>query len=95
MLHTLTKSVGVQEALKQLVVKRIGMELFLSRLGDISRLEAHGRAAKQPQLRARTPQDLLLDYEFCTLYKLTEGNVPTLAEFNAEKKNNPLFGVEN
>lgn len=57
------------------MVKRIGMDLFTSRLGELCRLEAHGRAAKQPQLRARSPADLLLDYEFCALYKLTEGTV--------------------
>lgn len=57
----------------QLVIKRIGQETFCNKLNEVSRHEAYNRACKQPQIRAKTVSDLLLDYEYCKLYKGLEG----------------------
>lgn len=53
----------------QLIIKRIGQETFCNKLSEVSRHEAYNRACKQPQIRAKASSDLLLDYEFCKLYK--------------------------
>ncbi|XP_067635577.1 general vesicular transport factor p115 [Eurosta solidaginis] len=53
----------------QLVIKRIGQETFCNKLNEVSRHEAYSRACKQPQIRAKSAADLLLDYEYCKLYK--------------------------
>ncbi|XP_054728710.1 general vesicular transport factor p115 [Anastrepha obliqua] len=53
----------------QLVIKRIGQETFCNKLSEVSRHEAYSRACKQPQIRAKSAADLLLDYEYCKLYK--------------------------
>lgn len=61
-----------REDLCQLIVKRIGLEMFTAKLGDVSKHEAYSRAAKQPQIRAKSASELLLDYEFCKLFKALE-----------------------
>ncbi|XP_030036488.2 general vesicular transport factor p115 isoform X2 [Manduca sexta] len=61
-----------KEMLRQLVVKRLSVESLVSQLGAVSRHEVYSRAAKHPQLRAKLPADVLLDYEFCRLFKLME-----------------------
>ncbi|PZC74205.1 hypothetical protein B5X24_HaOG208195 [Helicoverpa armigera] len=61
-----------KESLRQLLTKRIGMEVFTSKLSEVARHEQYALAAKHPQLRAKVPHDVLLDYEFCRLFKLVE-----------------------
>ncbi|XP_037874703.1 general vesicular transport factor p115 [Bombyx mori] len=58
-----------KEALKQVIVKRIGLEAFVSRLSSVSRLEPYSAASKQPQPVVAQPHLLSLDYEFCNLYR--------------------------
>lgn len=62
-----------KENLSQLIEKRVGLETYISKLGEVSRHETYSRAAKQPQIRAKTPSELLLEYEFCRLFKALEG----------------------
>ncbi|XP_075238640.1 general vesicular transport factor p115 isoform X2 [Lycorma delicatula] len=64
-----------QEDLRHLIAKRVGLENFLDKLGEVSRHEMYSTAFKQPQLRPRTPSDLLLDHEFCRLFKALEGMI--------------------
>ncbi|RZF35897.1 hypothetical protein LSTR_LSTR017386 [Laodelphax striatellus] len=64
-----------QEDLRQLIAKRIGLEIYLDKLSEVSRHENYSTAFKQPQLRPRTPNDLLLDHEFCRLFKALEGMI--------------------
>lgn len=63
----------MQENLRHLIEKRIGRETFLAKLGEVSRHEYYSKAAKHPELRPRAPAELLLDYEFCKLFKALEG----------------------
>lgn len=65
---------STREDLCQLVLKRIGLEVFTKKLGEVTKHEAYSRAAKIPQIRAKAASDLLLDYEFCKLIKNIEGN---------------------
>ncbi|XP_069699958.1 general vesicular transport factor p115 isoform X3 [Periplaneta americana] len=64
-----------KEKLRQLVEKRLGLEMFLDKLGEVSKHELYSKAAKQPQLRPKQPSELLLDHEFCRLFKALEGMV--------------------
>uniref|UniRef100_A0A1B0D1B3 Vesicle tethering protein Uso1/P115-like head domain-containing protein n=1 Tax=Phlebotomus papatasi TaxID=29031 RepID=A0A1B0D1B3_PHLPP len=64
-----------REDLCQLVLKRISCETFLTKLGEVSKHESYSKAAKQPQIRFRAPSDVLLDHEFCKLFKALEAIV--------------------
>uniref|UniRef100_A0A1A9ZF55 General vesicular transport factor p115 n=1 Tax=Glossina pallidipes TaxID=7398 RepID=A0A1A9ZF55_GLOPL len=62
----------------QLIIKRIGQEHFCNKLNEVSRHEAYSRACKQPQIRAKSAGELLLDYEYCKLFKGLEALVVKL-----------------
>uniref|UniRef100_A0A8D9B0J5 General vesicular transport factor p115 n=1 Tax=Cacopsylla melanoneura TaxID=428564 RepID=A0A8D9B0J5_9HEMI len=64
-----------KESLAQLILKRIGVDMFLDKLSDVSRHELYSRAAKRPQLDCDNVHEPVLDYEFCKLYKALEGPV--------------------
>ncbi|XP_063706465.1 general vesicular transport factor p115 [Culicoides brevitarsis] len=61
-----------KEDLCQLLLKRIGLETYNAKLGEVSKHESYSKAAKHPQLRVKTSTDLFLDYEFCKLFKSLE-----------------------
>ncbi|XP_017782700.1 PREDICTED: general vesicular transport factor p115 [Nicrophorus vespilloides] len=61
-----------RENLSQLIEKRVGIETYVSKLSLISRNEAYAKAAKQPQIKAKVSTDLLLEFEFCKLFKALE-----------------------
>lgn len=61
------------ENLCQLIERRVGIETYITKLGDVSKHELYSRAAKQTQIKSKGPTDLLLDYEFCKLFKSLEG----------------------
>lgn len=62
-----------RDELLQLILKRIGLEMFTKKLGEASKHEAYSRAAKLPQIRVKSSSELMLDYEFCKLLKTLEG----------------------
>ena len=62
-----------RDDLCQLLIKRIGLETFGGKLSEVSRHESYSKAGKQPQIRIKSASDLLLDYEFCKLFKSLEG----------------------
>ncbi|EFA08682.1 general vesicular transport factor p115 [Tribolium castaneum] len=61
-----------KENLSQLIEKRVGTETYCTKLGEISRHEVYAKAAKQPQIRAKHSSELLLEFEFCKLFKALE-----------------------
>ncbi|XP_049876015.1 general vesicular transport factor p115 isoform X2 [Pectinophora gossypiella] len=61
-----------KDSLKQLLVKRIGMETFVAKLSEVSKHELYNKAAKHPQLRVKSSAEILIDYEFCRLFKVLE-----------------------
>ncbi|XP_037042026.1 general vesicular transport factor p115 [Bradysia coprophila] len=83
-----------REDLCQLLVKRIGLELYNKKLGEVSKHESYSRAAKQPQINIKNAGDLMLDFEFCKLFKALEavivktvsgiGKEPNLTELSHE-----------
>lgn len=62
-----------QDSLRHLITKRIGVETFVDKLNDVSRNESYTKASKHPQPTAQDSSGLLLDYEFCKLFKMLEG----------------------
>uniref|UniRef100_A0A1B6CZB3 Uncharacterized protein n=1 Tax=Clastoptera arizonana TaxID=38151 RepID=A0A1B6CZB3_9HEMI len=64
-----------KESLRQLIEKRVGLETFLAKIGEVSRHESYSKSAKHAQLSPRIPQELLLDHEFCRLFKVLEGMI--------------------
>ncbi|KAH8400201.1 hypothetical protein KR215_008548, partial [Drosophila sulfurigaster] len=67
-----------REDISQLIIKRIGQETFCNKLSEVSRHEAYSRACKQAQIRAKGASELLLDYEYCKLYKGLEALIAKL-----------------
>lgn len=64
-----------RESLCQLISKRVGQDMFLDKLGEVSKHELYSKAHKHPQLQASSPDHVLLDHEFCKLFKALEGMV--------------------
>jgi hypothetical protein len=62
-----------RDDLCQLLIKRIGQETFSGKLNEVSKHESYSKASKQPQIRIKSASDLLLDFEFCRLFKSLEG----------------------
>uniref|UniRef100_A0A670ZAU4 General vesicular transport factor p115 n=1 Tax=Pseudonaja textilis TaxID=8673 RepID=A0A670ZAU4_PSETE len=62
-----------KEKLKQLIEKRIGKEIFIEKLGFISKHEFYSRAAQKPQPNVSSPDHMMFDHEFTKLVKELEG----------------------
>ena len=61
-----------RDDLCQLIVKRISLEVFQRKLGEVSKHEGYTRACKQPQIWRNSKHEVLLDYEFCKQFKALE-----------------------
>ena len=70
-----------QEQLLQLIEKRIGVEMFLDKLGEVSKAEGYNKALKQPQLKCADSSELIFDHKFCQNFKVLEHGV--LSKINA------------
>ena len=64
-----------RDDLCQLLIKRIGLETFSGKLSEVSKHESYSKAGKQPQIRVKSAAELLLDFEFCRLFKTLEGEL--------------------
>ena len=56
----------------QLVEKRIGVENYLDKLGEIGKHEAYNKALKHPQLKCSDFTELIFDNKFCQNFKHLE-----------------------
>ncbi|XP_072945057.1 general vesicular transport factor p115 [Epargyreus clarus] len=77
------------ECLRQLLLKRIGIETFTAKLGEVCKHELYNKAAKHPQMRAKAATDILIDYEFCRLFKSLENAVSARLEARPEPEPEP------
>ncbi|PIK62515.1 putative general vesicular transport factor [Apostichopus japonicus] len=64
-----------KESMRQLIAKRIGVESFVEKLENVMKHESYTLAAQKPQLRFESPDNMLFDYEFTTLFKQLESTV--------------------
>ena len=59
-------------ALRQIIEKRIGLEMFSDKLSQISKHESYSTASKRPQITQQYSSDILFDYQFTRLVKKLE-----------------------
>ena len=59
-------------SLRQIIEKRIGLEMFTDKLSQITKHERYSQAAKRPQISQQYPSEILFDYEFTRLVKKLE-----------------------
>ena len=64
-----------QDQLMNIIEKRIGCEIFLDKLSEVSKHEAYNRALKHPQVKCSKPADLVFDHSFCRQFKQLEHQV--------------------
>ncbi|TRY78930.1 hypothetical protein TCAL_01726 [Tigriopus californicus] len=79
---------NTQDDLYQLIEKRIGGEVFLDKLGEISKHESYNRALKHPQPKCVDSKDLLFDHHFCLQFKHLEHSI--ISFLHRKKENDPL-----
>ena len=68
----------------QLIEKRIGIENYLDKLGEIGKHEAYNKALKHPQLKCSDFTELIFDNKFCQNFKHLE-HVVIQVKINAVK----------
>ncbi|XP_070583047.1 general vesicular transport factor p115 isoform X4 [Erythrolamprus reginae] len=74
-----------KEKLKQLIEKRIGKEIFIEKLGFISKHEFYSRAAQKPQPNFSSPDHMMFDHEFTKLVKELEGIITKAVHKSSEE----------
>ena len=63
---------STQDLLFQLIEKRIGYEVFMDKLSEVTKHEAHNRALKHPQIKCHEASELVFDHKFCSHFKHLE-----------------------
>ena len=72
-LQTCTNFYFSPDELMNLIEKRIGCEIFLDKLSEVSKHEAYNRALRHPQVpKCQRSGDLVLEYSFCKFFKQQE-----------------------
>ncbi len=61
-----------QDELMNVIEKRIGCEIFLDKLSEVTKHEAYNRALKHPQVKGSRASDLVFDHTFCQFFKVTK-----------------------
>lgn len=82
---------STQDQLFQLIEKRIGYEVFMDKLSEVTKHEAHNRALKHPQIKCHEASELVFDHKFCSQFKHLEHVV---INWLAKKKENSEDGAE-
>ena len=62
-----------RNALRQVIEKRIGLELFTDKLSQVAKHESYNVAAKKPQVDFPESADIVIDHQFTRLFKNLEG----------------------
>lgn len=68
------------KSLQQILEKRIGAEIFYEKLESLSKSESYARAAQKPQPKAKSPNELIFDYEFTKLFRSLEQEMAGLVK---------------
>lgn len=82
---------STQDQLYQLIEKRIGYEVFMDKLGEVTKHEAHNRARKHPQIKCHEASELVFDHKFCSQFKHLEHVVMS---WLSQRKENSEGGAE-
>ena len=82
---------STQDQLYHLIEKRIGYEVFMDKLSEVTKHEAYNRALKHPQIKCHEASELVFDHKFCSQFKHLEHVV---LNWLAKKKDNSKDGTE-
>lgn len=61
-----------RENLLELIIRRVGVEIFCKKLSAIAQSEWYSVAASKPQIKINDENQLMFDYEFCKLFRSLE-----------------------
>ncbi|XP_074648252.1 general vesicular transport factor p115-like [Tubulanus polymorphus] len=64
-----------KETLRQVIEKRIGLEMYSDKLSQVSKVEGYSKAAKRPHVQYKQPNEVIFDYEFTKIYRALENEV--------------------
>ena len=68
-------------ALRQVIEKRIGLELFTDKLSQVAKHENYNNAAKKPQVDFPESAEVVFDHQFTRLFKKLESELAVLLSF--------------
>ncbi|CAF3187678.1 unnamed protein product [Rotaria sp. Silwood2] len=66
------------ESFKQLINKRIGINLFQEKLRIISKSEFYIKALEKPQLKFLVSNEMIFDHEFAHLYETLQSSISNI-----------------
>jgi hypothetical protein len=61
-----------RDSLRQIIEKRIGLEMFTDKLGQVPKFEGYTKAAKRPNVHYKQSNEVIFDYEFTRIFKSLE-----------------------
>ena len=82
---------STQDQLYHLIEKRIGYEVFMDKLSEVTKHEAYNRALKHPQIKCHEASELVFDHKFCSQFKHLEHVV---LNWLTKRKDNSGDGTE-
>ncbi|KAI6234560.1 General vesicular transport factor [Aphelenchoides fujianensis] len=82
--HYENQDSGRKSKLIDVVNRRVGMEAVAECLEGVTKSEFYIRAAQKPMPTVGSPQDLLLEYQFCKLFKSLEGPLTKIFRPNGD-----------
>lgn len=59
-------------SIRQIIEKRIGLEMFTDKLTQVTKSESYTKAIKKPHLNYKHSNEVFFDYEFANLFKNLE-----------------------
>ena len=78
-----------KEDMLQLLNKRIGIDAFIDKINKISNHETYSATLQKPLIKFKTIDDVVLDHEFCKLFKSIENDVVKLVRMKPGDQSNP------
>lgn len=78
-----------KEDMLQLLNKRIGIDAFIDKINKISNHETYSATLQKPLIKFKTIDDVLLDHEFCKLFKSIENEIVKLVKMKPGDQSNP------
>ncbi|XP_064639656.1 general vesicular transport factor p115-like isoform X2 [Lineus longissimus] len=64
-----------KDSLRQVIEKRIGLEMFTDKLGQVPKFEGYTKAAKRPNVHYKQSNEVIFDYEFTRIFKYLENDI--------------------
>lgn len=78
-----------KEDMIQLLNKRIGIDAFIDKINKISNHETYSATLQKPLIKFKSIDDVILDHEFCKLFKSIENDIVRLVKMKPGDQSNP------